>query len=374
MADARYIARRARRVALLLAFLAGVGIMVYPFVSNYIYQQRANRQLAELSTAVDAGSPEDYAAEIAAAQEYNKELVGQTVPDVFAIREGTTDKEYESYLNVRGDQVMGSVEIPVINVHLPIYHYSTEETLLKGCGHIFGSSLPVGGDSSHAVITAHRGLPAAKLFTDLDQLREGDQFYIKVLDQTLAYEVDHIEVVEPQETRSLAIKRGEDLVTLVTCTPYGVNTDRLLVRGHRVPYTPGDEGRVVAPHPSALLRVLLELACVAAGVAAAIGVRVLWGRLRSAGEERGTAGDGAGADAGGRRGARAEHGVQGAHRSARVKELQAHLGVDEEQPDEGRSSEHQPGAGRQPGEGLSGERQPSAGRRSGEGRHSRGAR
>ena len=227
MADARTIARRARRVALLLAFLAGVGIMAYPFVSNFIFQLRADRQLEELSNTVRAGSTEDYAAEIAAAQKYNEELVGQTVPDVFAIREGTQDKEYEGFLNPQGNQVMGSVEIPLINVHLPIYHYSTEETLLKGCGHIFGSSLPVGGESSHAVITAHRGLPAAKLFTDLDQLREGDQFYIKVLAQTLAYEVDNIEVVEPHETRSLAIKRGEDLVTLVTCTPYGVNTDRL---------------------------------------------------------------------------------------------------------------------------------------------------
>ena len=325
MADARTIARRARRVALLLAFLAGVGIMAYPFVSNFIFQLRADRQLAELSTAVDAGSPEDYAAEIAAAQKYNEELVGQTVPDVFAIREGTTDKEYESYLNVRGDQVMGSVEIPVINVHLPIYHYSTEETLLKGCGHIFGSSLPVGGDSSHAVITAHRGLPAAKLFTDLDQLREGDQFYIKVLDQTLAYEVDNIEVVEPHETRSLAIKRGEDLVTLVTCTPYGVNTDRLLVRGHRVPYEPGDEEHLVAPHPSQLLRILLQVACVAAGIAAAVGVRVLRSRAQASDAARG---------AGGSRHGSVGHRADGSKRhGARVEAWRAHLGVDESEQD-----------------------------------------
>ena len=153
MADARNIARCARRVALLLAFLAGVGIMAYPFVSNFIYQQRTNRQLEELSKTVDAGDPESFAAEIAAAQAYNTELVGQTVPDVFAIREGTTDEEYEGYLNVQGDQVMGVIDIPVIKVHLPIYHYSTEESLLKGCGHIFGSSLPVGGESTHAVVT-----------------------------------------------------------------------------------------------------------------------------------------------------------------------------------------------------------------------------
>ena len=153
-------------VALVTLFLVGVGVMLYPFVSNAIYQHRANASLADLTLAVSEGDPHAYDVEIERAAEYNKVLVGQTVPDVFAIREGTTDPEYESFLNVRGDQVMGSVEIPVIAVRLPIYHYSTEESLAKGCGHIFGSSLPVGGASTHAVITAHRGLPAAKLFTD----------------------------------------------------------------------------------------------------------------------------------------------------------------------------------------------------------------
>lgn len=324
MADARNIARYARRVALLLAFLAGVGIMAYPFASNFIYQQRTNRQLEELSKTVDAGDPESFAAEIAAAQAYNTELVGQTVPDVFAIREGTTDEEYEGYLNVQGDQVMGVIDIPVIKVHLPIYHYSTEESLLKGCGHIFGSSLPVGGESTHAVVTAHRGLPAAKLFTDLDQLHKGDLFYLKVLDQKMAYEVDNIEVVEPQETRSLAIQPGEDLVTLVTCTPYGVNTDRLLVRGHRVPYTEGDEKRAVAPHPSQLLRMLLQLACVAAGIGAAVAVRALRGRLRAAGTGRS-----AGAEPHGS----ARHGAHGSRHGSRVEAWRAHLGVDERQQD-----------------------------------------
>ena len=265
----------AKMVALVTLFLIGIGVMGYPFVSNLIYQHRANANLAELTAAVSQGDPQAYEAEIERAAAYNEVLVGQTVPDVFAIREGTTDPEYESFLNVRGDLVMGSVEIPVIHAHLPIYHYSTEESLEKGCGHIFGSSLPVGGESTHAVITAHRGLPTAKLFTDLDQLQNGDRFYLKVLDRTLAYEVDHIEVVKPTETRSLAIQRGEDLVTLVTCTPYGVNTDRLLVRGHRVPYTEADESKPVARHGKYWLHVLLEVACVALGIALAVGVRAL---------------------------------------------------------------------------------------------------
>ena len=123
---------------------------------------------------------------------------------------------------------------------MPIYHYSTAESLEKGCGHIFGSSLPVGGESTHAVITAHRGLATAEMFSELDQVKEGDRFFLRVLNKTLAYQVDHIEAVEPQDTRSLAIERGCDYATLVTCTPYGINTQRLLVRGHAVPYTEGD--------------------------------------------------------------------------------------------------------------------------------------
>ena len=272
---ARVTAFYARVIALSLLFLAGVAFAAYPFINNFMYQMRADDQLDELSSAVSAGDADAYAAEIARAQEYNKILVGQTVPDVFAIREGTTDAEYEGFLNVRKNLIMGSIDIPVIKVHLPIYHYSTEESLLKGCGHIFGSSLPVGGESSHAVITAHRGLPAAKLFTDLDQLVLGDKFYITVLDQTMAYEVDNIEVVAPTETRSLAIQRGEDLVTLVTCTPYGVNTDRLLVHGHRVSYEEAEEQAPVIKHSSQFGRAMLQIGCVVLGVVAALALHAL---------------------------------------------------------------------------------------------------
>lgn len=276
--------RAVKTVALCLSFLVGISIMAYPFVSNAIYQRRADQRLEELMQKVDEGASEDYQAELADASVYNEELVGQTVPDVFAIREGTTDEEYEAYLNVVGDQMMGSIQIPVIDVNLPIYHYSTEESLLKGCGHIFGSSLPVGGSSTHSVITAHRGLPAAKLFTDLDQLEIGDRFYLHILDQTLAYEVEHVEVVEPTETRSLAIQRGQDLVTLVTCTPYGINTDRLLVRGHRVPYEVAEETAPVAKHSSQFGRAALQVGCVLLGIGAALALSMVLQKRRDAAE------------------------------------------------------------------------------------------
>ena len=234
------------KVLLALLFLLGLGVFMYPFVNNWMYQSEADTRMQAYERAVaeqEAKDAKKYDDAFADARKYNETLVGQVVPDVFAIREGTTDKDYESRLNITGDQMMGSIEIPAINVNLPIYHYSTKETLEKGCGHIFGSSLPVGGKSSHSVITAHRGLPTAEMFSDLDQLRKGDKFYLHILNRTLAYEIDGIEVVKPNETRSLAIDAGEDLCTLVTCTPYGVNTERLLVHGHSVPYVAGDENQ-----------------------------------------------------------------------------------------------------------------------------------
>ena len=176
-----------------------------------------------------------------AAEEYNKKIKQESVPDAFSIRDGETDEEYESLLNLNGDGMMGYVEIPVIDQSIPIYHYTTEATLEKGAGHLFGSSLPVGGESTHAIISAHRGLPSAKLFTDLNLVEEGDVFYLHVLDQTLAYEVDQILTVLPDETESLGITEGEDYVTLITCTPYAVNTHRLLVRGHRIAYEEAKE-------------------------------------------------------------------------------------------------------------------------------------
>lgn len=273
-----------RNTLFIVLFFVGLGIFLYPFVNNWWYQNIADTEISEYERTIDPQKEAEYDAAFAKAQEYNKALVGQTVPDVFAIREGTTDEEYESFLNVRGNGMMGIVRIPAIDVRLPIYHYSTAETLEKGAGHIFGSSLPVGGESSHSVITAHRGLPQAKMFSDLDQVVVGDKFFLKILNRTLAYEVDQIETVRPDETRSLAIEAGEDLCTLVTCTPYGVNTQRLLVRGHRVPYVEGDEA-VGAIRP---FGILMQIAVAGAGVFLAILILMLlrlWRRRKEAAAE-----------------------------------------------------------------------------------------
>lgn len=191
---------------------------------------------SEISDMEDSGEVE-YEEELERAYAYNEALLPMVLPDSFAIADNSNpDEEYMSCLNLTGDGVMGYISIPKIDQEIPICHTTEEDVLQHYCGHLEGSSLPVGGESTHAVLAAHRGLPSAKLFTDLDLLEIGDRFYIYILDEILAYEVDQILVVEPDETDSLAVKEGEDLVTLLTCTPYGVNTQRLLVRGHRVAY------------------------------------------------------------------------------------------------------------------------------------------
>ena len=166
-----------------------------------------------------------------AAWEYNRELVGRSTN--FALSDAQKE-EYEKLLDVSGTGIMGYVEIPELGVSLPVYHGTEEAVLQVAAGHLEWSSLPVGGESSHCVISGHRGLPSAKLFTDLDKLREGDVFMLRVLDEVLTYEVDKISIVEPSQVSELQIVEGEDLCTLVTCTPYGINTHRLLVRGHRI--------------------------------------------------------------------------------------------------------------------------------------------
>lgn len=179
-----------------------------------------------------ANPNEDQYEEIwSAAWEYNRELVGRSTN--FALSDAQKE-EYEKLLDVSGTGIMGYVEIPELGVSLPVYHGTEEAVLQVAAGHLEWSSLPVGGESSHCVISGHRGLPSAKLFTDLDKLREGDVFMLRVLDEVLTYEVDKISIVEPSQVSELQIVEGEDLCTLVACTPYGINTHRLLVRGHRI--------------------------------------------------------------------------------------------------------------------------------------------
>ena len=246
------------RILVAVIFLAGLSLLLYPFVANEWNTYRQEQLISSYDEVVSektAAGAIDYEEEWLKAQQYNEELLPSILPDSFAVAEASEeDEEYMSALNLAGDGIMGTVEIPKIGITLPIYHTTDEEVLEKAAGHLEGSSLPVGGESTHAVISAHRGLPSASLFTDLDLLEIGDHFLIKVLDETLCYEVDQILTVEPDETEALQVGEGEDLVTLLTCTPYGVNTQRLLVRGHRVPY----EETVVAEEETPLGAVSLH--------------------------------------------------------------------------------------------------------------------
>ena len=232
--------KKAGNLVICIIFLAGLSLLLYPFVANQWNNYRQKQLLSGYEQVVsekEAAEGIDYDAERKKAEEYNEALLPCVLPDSFALAESSgVDPVYMNTLNIAGDEMMGSVEIHKINIKIPIYHTTEEEVLNKGAGHLEGSSLPVGGANTHAVISAHRGLPSASLFTDLDQLKEGDHFLIHVLNETLCYEVDKISVVKPEDTSALAVEDGQDLVTLLTCTPYGVNTERLLVRGHRVPY------------------------------------------------------------------------------------------------------------------------------------------
>ena len=232
--------KKAGNLVICIIFLAGLSLLLYPFVANQWNNYRQKQSISNYEQVVsdkEAAEGIDYDAERKKAEEYNEALLPCVLPDSFALAESSgVDPVYMNTLNIAGDEMMGSVEIPKINIKIPIYHTTEEEVLNKGAGHLEGSSLPVGGANTHAVISAHRGLPSASLFTDLDQMKEGDHFLLHVLDETLCYEVDKISVVKPEDTSALAVEDGQDLVTLLTCTPYGVNTERLLVRGHRVPY------------------------------------------------------------------------------------------------------------------------------------------
>ena len=227
-----------------LIFLIGLSILLYPVVSNSWNQYLASKAMKAYDNKVEELEPAEINEAIEAARDYNDKLLPKAVPDAFSIREGISDTEYEKLLNTVGGGMMGYIEIPIIDVKSPIYHYTTEETLQKGVGHLFGSSLPIGGKGTHAVLTAHRGLPSNKLFSDLDKVVIGDKFFITICKETVAYQVDHIEVVEPDQTQGLALMDGKDYVTLVTCTPYGVNTHRILCRGHRIPYVPKEKDEI----------------------------------------------------------------------------------------------------------------------------------
>lgn len=223
-----------------LLFFIGAGIFLYPTVSNYLAENQQIAVIQNYQQQVENESTVDLEAEWKKAEIYNESLAGDPVRDPFVPGSGyALPDNYEEVLNVGG--VMGYVEIPKIDVMLPIYHGSSEEVLAKGVGHIESTALPIGGTFRHSVLTGHRGLPSAELFTRLDELAVGDLFFIHVLDKTLAYEVDQIKTVLPTELEDIQAIPDRDLVTLLTCTPYGVNTHRLLVRGTRTEYVPQEE-------------------------------------------------------------------------------------------------------------------------------------
>ena len=232
-----------------LLFLVGFGILIYPTVSNQWNTYRQSQLISNYQSVVQDMTPEDFTQEWERAEAFNATITQNNLySDVFG--ESTTDlqsTEYWKILNEAGDGIMGYLSIPKINIKLAIYHGTADDVLQTGVGHLNGTKLPIGGESTHCVVAAHRGLPSAKLFTDIDQLRNGDKFYIHVLDQVLAYEVDQILPMvdkDDHETleNALKIEEGKDQVTLFTCTPYGVNSHRLLVRGTRVAYT-GEEDK-----------------------------------------------------------------------------------------------------------------------------------
>ena len=218
-------------ILLIFIFLIGLSLLLYPSVSDYwnsFHQTRAIASYAEKVTNLDNNAYDQLWEE---ARAYNQSLLARSNSYLLSQEQKA---EYERLLDVSGIGIMGYIEIPSIDCTLPIYHGTEESVLQIAVGHLEWTSLPVGGMSTHCVLSGHRGLPSAKLFTNLDKLREGDTFLLRVLDEVLTYEVDQILIVEPQETGALQIVEGRDYCTLVTCTPYGINTHRLLVRGHRI--------------------------------------------------------------------------------------------------------------------------------------------
>jgi len=218
-------------ILLILIFVAGLAILAYPTVSDYWNSFHSSRAIMSYADAVSGLSEEEYERLFSEARAYNARILDRSNPFLPSEEEL---EEYNQLLNTGGDGIMGYIEIPMINVTIPIYHGTSEGVLQVAVGHLDWTSLPVGGESTHAVLSGHRGLPSAELFTRLDRLVVGDEFMLNVLNEVLTYEVDQILIVLPEDVSALQISEGKDYCTLVTCTPYGINTHRILVRGHRV--------------------------------------------------------------------------------------------------------------------------------------------
>ena len=217
-------------IILLVSFFIGLSVLLYPAISSYWNSKTQSEAIVDYESMLSQYKPEDYTAIFAEADAYNKQLAQLNEPLV----EHNRLPDYNSILNVGGTGMMGYITVPKISQELPVYHGTSDGVLSVAVGHLQGTSLPVGGENTHCVVSAHRGLPTAVLFTHLDRMEIGDIFYFTILDRTITYEVDQIRIVEPDDASLIQIKDGKDYCTLLTCTPYGINTQRLLVRGHQI--------------------------------------------------------------------------------------------------------------------------------------------
>ena len=228
-----------RNWKIILLFIAGFLIATYPIISNWYYTVENNNQIVDFKEAVDEMSQAEIDERIDLARAYNETLDPSKLADPYTEREKKGVENYARMLEAR--EKIGYIDIPKINQQIPVYAGTSEDVLQKACGHLEGTSLPIGGKSTHSVITAHRGLPQVKLFRDLDKMEVGDVFYYTNVKETLAYQVDQILVIEPWNFDPVLVVEGKDYMTLLTCTPYMINSHRLLVRGHRIPYVPEDK-------------------------------------------------------------------------------------------------------------------------------------
>ena len=229
-------------IVLVIIFLIGLGILLYPTVADYVNSKAQSRAIVEYEEMLKYMKKEDYTAEFDKADEYNRQIHNVNYPFVNFKKLGN----YKDILNITGTGMMGYITIDKIGVELPIYHGTSDKVLNMAVGHLQGSSLPIGGDSTHCILSTHRGLPSARLFTDIDKLEIGDTFILTVLNKVMAYKVDRILVVEPDDISALCVEEGRDFCTLVTCTPYGINTHRLLVRGIRTELSRGKSDFYIA--------------------------------------------------------------------------------------------------------------------------------
>ena len=248
----------------ILMIVLGLGMILFPLISNQVNKIQYQKVIGTYDDKIVQNSETENNQMLTEAREYNSSISTTDIIDVFQNPVQTNSTEYLSILNVDDNGMMGYISIPKIDVRIPIYHGTSSDILQKGVGHLEGSSFPVGGESTHAILSAHRGLPSSRLFTDLDQLEEGDIFYIYVLNEVLAYQVDQILVTEPSETEALKIVDGKDYVTLVTCTPYAINTHRLLVRGERIEYNKQVEEQTVEDRSLSTADIILYISLIIA--------------------------------------------------------------------------------------------------------------